>query len=74
MEGIDSIKISQRFIPNSPFSNIPACGSDNGLAPTRRLAIIWTNADLIQWRIYAALGGNELADSHQPHAKLILRG
>ena len=30
-------------------------GLDNGLA--RRQAIIWTNADLIHWRIYAALGG-----------------
>ena len=25
-----------------------------------RQAIIWTNADLIYWRIYAALGGDEL--------------
>ena len=23
-------------------------------------AIIWTNADLIHWRIYAALGGDDL--------------
>ena len=35
-------------------------GSDNGLAPHRRQAIIWTNADLIHWRIYAALGRDEL--------------
>ena len=26
----------------------------------RRQAIIWTNADPIHWRIYAALGGDEL--------------
>ena len=25
-----------------------------------RQAIIWTNADPIHWRIYAALGGDEL--------------
>ena len=31
-------------------------GLDNGLAPNRRQAIIWTNADPIHWRIYAALG------------------
>ena len=31
----------------------------NGLAPNRRRAIIWTNTDLIHWRIYSALGGNE---------------
>ena len=35
-------------------------GSDNGLAPTRRQAIIWTNTDPIHWRIYAALGGDEI--------------
>ena len=35
-------------------------GWDNGLAPNRRQAIIWTNAGLIHWRIYAALGGDEL--------------
>ena len=37
---------------------------DNGLAPNRRQAIIWSNADPIHWRIYAALGGrwvNEIA-------------
>ena len=35
-------------------------GLDNGLAPNRRQAIIWTNADPINWRIYATLGGDEL--------------
>ena len=33
---------------------------DNGLAPNRRQAIIWTNADSLRWRIYAALVGDEL--------------
>ena len=28
--------------------------------PNMRQAIIWTNADPIYWRIYAALGGDEL--------------
>ena len=28
--------------------------------PNRRQAIIWTNADLIHWCIYVALGGDEL--------------
>ena len=40
-------------------------GSDNGMAPTRRQAIIWTNAGPIQWRIYAALGGDELTSGAQ---------
>ena len=35
-------------------------GSDNGLAPTRRQAIIWTNDVLVSWRIYASLGLNVL--------------
>ena len=35
-------------------------GSDNGLAPNRRQAIIWTNDDLVHWRIHASLGLNEL--------------
>ena len=35
-------------------------GSGNGLAPVRRQAITWTNADPVHWRIYAALGGDEL--------------
>ena len=38
----------------------PSTGSDNGLVPNRRQAIFWTNADLIHWRIYAALGGGYL--------------
>ena len=35
-------------------------GSDNGLALSRRQAIIWTKTDTIQQRIYAAPGGDEL--------------
>ena len=35
-------------------------GSDNGLAPNRRQAIISTNADLIHWRKHAAVGEVEL--------------
>ena len=45
-------------------------GSDNGLAPNRRQAIIWTNADLINWRIYAALVGDELME--QPIATNVI--
>ena len=33
---------------------------DSGLAAKRRQAIIWTNADLNHWHIYAALGEDEL--------------
>ena len=41
-----SIKISLKFVPKGLIiNNIPALVSDNGLAPTRRQAIIWTNDD-----------------------------
>ena len=40
--------------------------SDNGLAPTRRQAVIWTNDGLVYWRIYASLGLNDL--THMPEA------
>ena len=46
-------KISLKFVPQLTKLSI---GLDNGLAPNRRQAIIWTNAGLIYWRIYAALG------------------
>ena len=39
---------------------ITSIGLDNGLALNRQQAIIWTNADTIHWRIYAAPGGDEL--------------
>ena len=35
-------------------------GSGNGLAPTRRQAIIWTNDHLVNSCIYASFGLNEL--------------
>ena len=45
-----SIKISLKFVPGGP---------DNGLAPTGRQAMIWTNDDLVYCRIYASLGPNK---------------
>ena len=36
-----------------------------GLAPNRRQTITWINADPVHWRIYAALGGDEL--NHRLH-------
>ena len=38
----------------------PSTGLDNGLVPYMRQAIIWTNADPILLRMYAALGGDAL--------------
>ena len=52
------IAISLKFVPKGPTDNIPRIGLDNGLAPNRQQTIIWTNADLIHWCKYAALGGD----------------
>ena len=38
-------RISQKFVPKGPINNKPAFGLGNGLAPKRRQAITWTNAD-----------------------------
>ena len=35
-------------------------GSDKGLAPDMRQAIIWTNGYIIYWRIYATVCLDEL--------------
>ena len=44
-ENIRSLtKNSLKFVPKGLINNIPALVPDNGFAPTRRQAIIWTNA------------------------------
>ena len=50
-----------KFVRKGPIDNNPALVRNNGLAPNRRQAIIWTNADPIHWHIYAALRGDELS-------------
>ena len=50
----------QGAIHNGSNWQYSSIGSDNGSAPTRRQAIIWTNADPVHRRIYAALGGDGL--------------
>ena len=37
------IKISLKFVPKGQINKNSSIGSDNGLAPSRRQAIIWTN-------------------------------
>ena len=37
------IEISLKFVPKGPNKQYANIGSDNGLAPIRRQAIIWTN-------------------------------
>ena len=52
------IKILLKFFSKGPIDNNPALVSITAL--NRQQAIIWTNAELIHWHIYAALGGHEL--------------
>ena len=53
--------ISQKFVPKGSIHNKSVViGSDNGLAPNRQQAIIWTNVGPVHWRMYGALGGDEL--------------
>ena len=43
-ENVSILRISLKFIPKGPTNN-SSIGSDSGLAPTRRQAVIWTNDD-----------------------------
>ena len=49
------IEISLKFVPKGPINNIPALVR----IMAGRQAIIWTNDDPVQRRIYASLGLNE---------------
>ena len=51
-----------RFIFHWILSNLllVSIGSDNGLSPSRRQAIVWINDGLVYWRIYASLVLNQL--------------
>ena len=42
------------------FKSIFVNGLDKGLVPNRQHTMIWTNARLKHWSIYAALGGEKL--------------
>ena len=50
---------------------LPSIGLDKGLGPNRRQAIIWTSADPIHWRIYAAPGGDELSHNWWANGSVI---
>ena len=51
---------------------VSSIGSDDGLAPVRRQAIIWTNDGLVYWRVYASLGLNELKTTEVYSDKIIV--
>ena len=48
------IQISLKYVTRIPIDNKTDIDSGNGLVPNR------TNDDPIYWRIYAALGGDEI--------------
>ena len=50
-----TIRISVKFVPRSPIDNRPAL-----VQVMARQAVTLTDADPVHWRIYAALGGDEL--------------
>ena len=53
------INISLNFVPTDQINNNSNIGLDNGLVPTRRQAIIWTNDGKFTG-VYPSLGLNEL--------------
>ena len=55
-----SMKKSIEIYSSESKCQYVSIGSDNDLAPNRRKAIIWTSVGLVQWRIYALPGLNEL--------------
>ena len=56
-----NLSLITEVCPLESSQNYFRIGSYNGLAPTRRQAIIWTNDGLVWWCIYASLGLNELS-------------
>ena len=50
------VQISFNYAPRSPIDNKPALVQ----VMARRQTITWTNDDPVQWRIYAAIGEDEL--------------
>ena len=46
------IELSLKFVTKCSIHKICSIGSDNGMAPIRRQAIIWINDGLVYWHIY----------------------
>ena len=73
----DCVQISLRpSIPYIPLGvyhtgGFNAMGSDKGLAPNMRQAVIWTNDGLVNWRIYASLELNWLSHWEALHIHII---
>ena len=59
------VEITLKFVPKSPIDKKTSIGLDT--------AIIWTNPDPIDWRIYAALHGDGLNLEKPLHMLYIVR-
>ena len=53
------IQMSLKCVPRGSNEHYASIGSDNGLVPNRRQAIIWTNDGLVYWRICVSIGLSE---------------
>ena len=60
-----SNQISMNFVSKGQIDNIPASARIMAWCLTGKL-FIWTNDDLLYWRIYASLGLNELILNNSP--------
>ena len=58
------IRISLKFVPKGTINFKPALVQVMAWEPNRQQAITWTNADLVYWCIYVALGGDELTGTY----------
>ena len=58
--GCISIQISLKFVPRDLINKKRIIGSDNGLAPNRREAIISNSGGLVYRRTFASLDPDEL--------------
>ena len=54
-----SITTKFKFVPKCQINTIPALVQIMAWRQIGNKPIIWISADLIQWRIYGALGGDE---------------
>ena len=59
-----TFEFKKKSLKNVPYGLINSIGSDNGLAPKRRRAIVWTIVGMLYWRLYASLGLHELTETH----------
>ena len=66
------IRISLKLVPKGPIDNNSALLHVMGLAPNRRQAITWTNADTVYWCIYAALGAGKMSEVNEILVKVQL--